>query len=60
MTRSVFEACLCDPRTFDIRVRICVVFDVIMATGYLYMTAYPAEVSVALLGKELSTPLVLI
>jgi len=31
-----------------------------MATGYLYMTAYPAELSVTLLGKEFNTPLVLI
>jgi hypothetical protein len=42
------------------RVRLCVVFDVMMATGYLYMTACPAEVSETLLANELSTALVLI
>jgi hypothetical protein len=60
MTRSVFEECLCPPRTLEMRVRLCVVFDVMMATGYLYTTACPAEVSETLLANELSTALVLI
>lgn len=35
MTISVFDECLCYPRTLEIRVRLCVEFDVMMATGYL-------------------------